>query len=148
MFGNDGPLLIAAAWLHDIGYAPEFRRTGFHHLDGARVMERSPGGSRLAALVANHSGGAWEAPLRGLSREMSAYPDEESPIRDALWTCDMTTGPTGKPVTFDTRLRDIVDRYGPEHSVARSILAAAGTIDEAITRTRGRARAWGLQPDF
>jgi hypothetical protein len=27
--------LVAAAWLHDIGYAPELAQTGFHPLDGA-----------------------------------------------------------------------------------------------------------------
>jgi HD superfamily phosphodiesterase len=27
--------LVAAAWLHDIGYAPDLAETGFHPLDGA-----------------------------------------------------------------------------------------------------------------
>lgn len=31
----DRDLLIAAAWLHDIGYAPELADTGFHPVDGA-----------------------------------------------------------------------------------------------------------------
>ncbi|MFI9342362.1 HD domain-containing protein [Streptomyces sp. NPDC052773] len=35
----DRDLLVAAAWLHDIGYAPELRDTGFHPLDGARHLE-------------------------------------------------------------------------------------------------------------
>ena len=83
-FGNDGPLLAASAWLHDIGYAPELQRSGFHHLDGAQAVERLKSDTRLAALIANHSGGALEAPLRGLEREMRAYPDEGGPIRDAL----------------------------------------------------------------
>jgi hypothetical protein len=30
----DRPVLIAAAWLHDIGYAPGLPETGFHPLDG------------------------------------------------------------------------------------------------------------------
>ncbi len=30
--------LVAAAWLHDIGYAPEVTDTGFHPLDGARYL--------------------------------------------------------------------------------------------------------------
>ena len=77
--GMTGPFL-----LHDIGYAPELQRSGFHHLDGAQAVERLKGEARLAALIANHSGGALEAPLRGLEREMRAYPDEGGPIRDAL----------------------------------------------------------------
>jgi len=32
--------LVAAAWLHDIGYAPELAETGFHPLDGARYLRR------------------------------------------------------------------------------------------------------------
>ncbi|MFC9908282.1 HD domain-containing protein [Streptomyces sp. NPDC127197] len=36
---GDRDLLVAAAWLHDIGYAPELRLTGFHPLDGARHLE-------------------------------------------------------------------------------------------------------------
>ena len=148
VFGNDGPLLAASAWLHDIGYAPELQRSGFHHLDGAQAVERLKGEARLAALIANHSGGALEAPLRGLEREMRAYPDEGGPIRDALWTCDMTTSPRGEPLDFEQRLRDIVDRYGPDHPVPRSILAAAEQIREAIDRTRDRAAAAGLSVDF
>ncbi len=30
--------LVAAAYLHDIGYAPELAITGFHPLDGARHL--------------------------------------------------------------------------------------------------------------
>jgi hypothetical protein len=147
-FGKDGPLLVASAWLHDISYAPELQRSGFHHLDGAQAVERLKGEARLAALIANHSGGALEAPLRGLEREMRAYPDEGGPIRDALWTCDMTTSPSGEPLDFEERLRDIVDRYGPDHPVPRSILAVAEQIREAIDRTRDRAAAAGVSVDL
>ena len=30
--------MTAAAWLHDIGYAPAVDDTGFHPLDGARYL--------------------------------------------------------------------------------------------------------------
>jgi hypothetical protein len=35
---EDRPYLVAAAYLHDIGYAPKLQRTGLHQLDGARYM--------------------------------------------------------------------------------------------------------------
>jgi HD superfamily phosphodiesterase len=35
---DDGELLVGAALLHDIGYAPELVGTGFHPLDGARCL--------------------------------------------------------------------------------------------------------------
>ena len=36
VLGADADLMEAAAWLHDIGYAPGLATTGLHQLDGAR----------------------------------------------------------------------------------------------------------------
>jgi len=74
---HDRPYLIAAAWLHDIGYAPSLAATAFHPLDGARYV-RSLGHERVARLIAYHSSARWEADALGLatnwppSREDSA----------------------------------------------------------------------------
>jgi hypothetical protein len=38
VLGADAELLEAAAWLHDIGYAPGLATTGLHALDGARYL--------------------------------------------------------------------------------------------------------------
>ena len=38
---HEAPLLVAAAWLHDIGYTPELRTTGFHPLDGGLYLRRT-----------------------------------------------------------------------------------------------------------
>ena len=35
-----GNLLVAAAWLHDIGYAPDLLDTGFHPIDGGRFLRK------------------------------------------------------------------------------------------------------------
>jgi HD superfamily phosphodiesterase len=35
---DDRCCLIAAAYLHDIGYAPALQQTGFHPTDGARYL--------------------------------------------------------------------------------------------------------------
>ncbi|MDQ3789875.1 MAG: HD domain-containing protein, partial [Actinomycetota bacterium] len=51
---EDQELLVASAWLHDIGYAPSLTGTGFHPIDGARHL-RSLGHERLARLIAWHS---------------------------------------------------------------------------------------------
>jgi hypothetical protein len=143
-FGSDGDTLVASAWLHDIGYAPELAGTGFHPLDGARLIT-AVGVLRIAALVANHSGAAIEARLRGLSDELDAFPDEGGPVRDALWTCDMTTGPAGDPVSFDARLAEIEERYGPQHPVPRAITAASADIRRAIRETDGKAKSAGIE---
>ena len=41
VLGENADLLQAAAWLHDIGYAPGLATTGLHQLDGARYLRES-----------------------------------------------------------------------------------------------------------
>ena len=42
-------VLVDAAWLHDIGYAPTVRRTGFHPLDGPDGSGNKPGHPRCTS---------------------------------------------------------------------------------------------------
>src|SRR5438034_220303 len=51
---EDRDVLLAAAYLHDLGCAPPLAETGLHPLDGARHL-RALGYGRLAGLVAYHS---------------------------------------------------------------------------------------------
>lgn len=147
-FGADGAMVIASAWLHDIGYAPSVKRTGFHPIDGAMRLDELGADARLSGLVANHSGAALEAELRVLQEEMRRYPDDADAVRDALWACDMTTSPVGEEVDFEERLREITERYGADHTVPRAIAAAGDEIRAAIRRTRGRVRAAGIEVSF
>jgi HD superfamily phosphodiesterase len=87
---EDRPYLVAAAYLHDIGYAPDLQRTGLHQLDGASYI-RSLGAERLARLVAHHSEARFEIQLRGFATELATYEREESSVSDALTYCDLTT---------------------------------------------------------
>src|SRR6186713_1361880 len=98
-FGEDRETLVAAAYLHDIGYAPELAKTGFHPLDGARFI-RERGHERLARLVAHHSGARIEAQLRGITDYMGEFPFDDSDLDLALTYCDLTTGPDGSRVTL------------------------------------------------
>ena len=53
VLGADADLLEAAAWLHDIGYAPSLVATGFHPLDGARYLrDTQHADAMLCRLVA------------------------------------------------------------------------------------------------
>lgn len=52
---DDAEVLVAAALLHDVGYAPEMARTQFHPLDGARYLTRASVPQRVVNLVAHHS---------------------------------------------------------------------------------------------
>src|SRR4051812_5947626 len=60
------PHLVAAAWLHDVGYAPKIVVTGFHSLDGARYLAAQGWPDVLVQLVAHHTGAWSEATERGL----------------------------------------------------------------------------------
>lgn len=142
--GTDAKLLVAAAWLHDIGYAPGLANADFHPLDGALLLERIGAGDRLVALVAHHSAARYGAWLRGLDRDYRRWPDEDTPVRDALWCADMLTGPTGCRMTFESRQAEIIARYGPGHSVSIAIARSAGRIGSMITVTAQRAAACGI----
>lgn len=136
---GDVELLMAGAWLHDIGYAGELAVTGFHPLDGARYLQAAGVPGRLTSLVARHSCAIVEARLRGLGGEVGGFPDESGPVRDALWYCDMTTSPDGRSVTLDERLHEIQRRYG-SGIVSAFTEEAWPYLRGAIERTEGRLR--------
>ena len=119
--GDQTGLLVAAAYLHDIGYAPELAHTGFHPLDGARFV-RDAGFPEAAMLVAHHTGGRNEAALRGINVFADEFPFEDSLTLRALTYCDLTTGPDGTRTTVSARIAEICERYGPDHVVSRGVL--------------------------
>ena len=136
---DEADLLVAAAWLHDIGYADPIAGTGFHPLDGARYLRDRGADPRLCRLVANHTAASFEAVGRGLSEPLAAeFPTEVSPVADALTYADMTTGPTGLTVTVRERLAEILIRYPPGHVVHESIRAATPTIHATMRRVQAR----------
>ena len=53
--------LVAAAWLHDIGYAPGLAVSGFHPADGARFVRSQGFPELVVSLVAFHTGAVIEA---------------------------------------------------------------------------------------
>ena len=72
VLGADADLLEAAAWLHDIGYAPGLALTGLHQLDGARYLrDAQHADALLCRLVAHHSCAIIEAGERGLADVLS-----------------------------------------------------------------------------
>ena len=134
---NERDELVAAAYLHDLGYAPGLVQTGLHPLDGARHL-RALGHERLAGLVAYHSGARAEAELRGLAAELAEFQDEASATSVALTYCDMTTGATGEPVTLAERLADIERRYGAGHVVTRSVRQARPELERCVQQVEAR----------
>ena len=141
---DDCQLLVSAAFLHDIGYAPELVDTGFHPLDGARYLRAADGPDRLVNLVAHHSCATLEAELRGLSNELAEFEDERTVLRDALWWADMTTTPDGGETTAVERVVEIQTRYGPDDVVSRFIRRAWDELNAAAERTQRRLAAAGI----
>jgi predicted hydrolase (HD superfamily) len=139
---QDHELLVAAALLHDIGYDPELEDTGFHPIDGARWIA-SEGHPRLAGLVAHHSRALYEAEERGLREALDEFPDEASPVSDALAYCDLTTGPRGQRITAVERMRDMEQRYGAESLVSRAVRAASADLLAMVERTESRLQGAG-----
>jgi hypothetical protein len=131
---NDRSYLIAAAYLHDIGYAPSLKKTGFHPLDGAYYVQ-SYGQDRLTSLVAYHSEAQCEAQLRGLSSELAHFLCEHSAVADALTFCDLTTNSVGQRVTFGERVTDILSRYGESDIVTQALRQAMPAWTHAIEQT-------------
>ena len=135
----DVDVLVAAAWLHDVGYAPDVAETGLHSLDGARWLVQNGWTEPVTELVANHSCALYEAAERGLADVLaSEFPRRRTPTADALWFADMTTGPLGQSMTVQERLQEIRRRYGPDDVVTRFWRRAEPELLEAVQRTERR----------
>jgi HD domain len=136
ILGRHADLLTAAAWLHDIGYAPALHHSGFHPLDGGRYLRDVQRANRMVCrLVAHHSCAMIEAAERGLAadliREFKPAPHH---LTDALIYCDMTAGPHGQPLAVEQRLAEIRTRYGPERVVTRALARSGPHLTAAVTR--------------
>jgi hypothetical protein len=136
--------LIAAAYVHDIGYAPALHKTGFHPIDGAYYL-RSQGQERLASLTAYHSEAQFAAQLRGLTSELAVFPHEQSIVADALTYCDLTTGSTGQPVSLQERINGILSRYDREDVVVQAMYQAMPTWARIVRRVQRTLRDRGIE---
>jgi hypothetical protein len=152
ILGEYTDLVTAAAWLHDIGYAPAIAHTDFHPLDGARYLrDVRRADMRLCRLVAHHTCAVIEAEERGLADVLLAEFQPEGPeLTDALTYCDMTTGPDGRPLSVEERLAEIRSRYGCGHVVDRSIKRATPRIKKSASAIRGRLLVYPITgvPEF
>lgn len=138
---DHAPVLLAAAWLHDIGYAPAVRDSGFHPLDGAQYLTACGWQPLVAGLVAHHSGARHVAHVRDLDQKISAYDDPASwqgPLADALTWADQTTGPDGREVDVHTRIADMLRRHGPDSPNARAHPLRGPELQRAVADTEDR----------
>jgi HD superfamily phosphodiesterase len=132
---SDSDALVAASWLHDLGYSPEIADTGFHPLDGARYLRAHDADELVVALVAHHSCAYVEAERRGMADQLAEFDRPTGPLADALAYCDMTCGPRGQALTFEQRIAEIFERYPPGSVVHESIAQAREELHGMVTRT-------------
>jgi putative nucleotidyltransferase with HDIG domain len=118
--------IVAAAWLHDIGYAPDLVDTGFHPIDGARHAQEQEFPPQVVNLIAHHTGAVFEAHERSLREELARYRFPVDVVEPAILSCaDLRTGPDGKPVDPADRIAEVLQRYPAEHPVHRAIAKSA-----------------------
>jgi hypothetical protein len=139
----EGEALMAAAWLHDIGYAEGLRDSGFHPLDGGLHLRRLGWPDRIAALVAHHSEARCVAEARGLSGRLDEFAREHSAVADALTYADQTVGPNGHVMGFEQRLEDMLRRHGPDSPNAAVHPRRAPLLRAAVQRVEQRLSVTG-----
>lgn len=135
---EDGSVLVAAAYLHDVGYGSQLVACGAHQIDGA-AMVRSQGAERIARLVAHHSEAKYELSMRGFGETLATYEEERSSVSDCLTYCDLTTAPDGQVVTVGQRLAEIEDRFSGG-LVVDALRRAKPALLAAVDRTEARLR--------
>jgi len=143
ILGSNAELLTAAAVLHDIGYSPSLRDSGFHSLDGARYLrDAQHADGMVCRLVAHHSCAIVEAEEYGLAAALAReFKPAPRSLADALIYCDMTTGPDGQRMTVEQRLADIRARYGPAHPVTHALRRSAPELIAATARVTRKLSA-------
>lgn len=131
---------IDAAYLHDIGYGHPV--TGFHPIDGARLL-RSLGYSAIVChLVAFHTAAVVEAEVRGI--DLAAFDEfrldgvaDLDRADDFMWWADLSTGPSGESFSVDERINEILTRYEPGSIVHTAISRSAPLLRAAVQRASG-----------
>jgi hypothetical protein len=70
---------------------------------------------------------------------------EFAPVRpelsDALTFCDITTTPTGEDTTVESRIAEVIHRYGGDHPVSRSVKEARPCLVAASQAVERRLAA-------
>lgn len=141
--------VVVAAWLHDIGYAPEIATTGFHALDGARALVDYDAPSEVVGLVAHHTGACYEAEERGLVEEWRRLPVAEPDSLDILTMIDLAVGPSGDAVLERHRVAEILRRYGDEDPVFQAVSRSRQELIASSLRGKrllGLPDVWPIVP--
>ena len=143
---DQAAFLVAAAWLHDIGYAPGLKETGFHPLDGARHLRATGWPPALCDLVAHHSGSRFVATVRRLDDRAQRVRLPGGPAHRRADRCRPDSRTERPP---DDRRRADPRHAGPPWSRLsdRTCPRPPWTVPvEAARRVASRLEAFGIAP--
>lgn len=135
------PVVVTAAWLHDIGYSPEVKDTGMHAIDGAAYLRERGWPAEVVGLVAHHTGAWSEAASRGLSQRLDAFTPPHEDHLDALTLCDLLVGPEGRRTSPALRVEEILRRYAPSHPVNEAVMRSRSELMARASRGWSRLSA-------
>ncbi|GAA2974620.1 HD-like signal output (HDOD) protein [Microbacterium terrae] len=138
--------IVAAAWLHDVGYAPALGTSGFHPVDGARFARDAGMPDLVVRLIAFHTGAEFEARQRGLLADLEEFAPPPADVLDIVTFADMTTSPTGEPIAAADRVAEILTRYEPNTPVHDAVSASAPDLLAAVDRVNKRLSRIGDHP--
>lgn len=143
MNAGDRESVVAAAWVHDCGYAPTLVHTRLHPVDGADYLTRQGFPKEVVALVAYHTGAAWEARERGLTEELARYRPPQTVLLNVLSCADLSAGPSGELVSPRHRIEEVLQRYGPHDPVHRALRASGPILITAAEQVLAAVAAGG-----
>lgn len=132
-----------AGLLHDVGKCSSLSQAPvLHHLTGASFLQ-SAGEPRLARLVANHSGGCYEAELAGQS--LAEFPVEPGLVADILAISDLVTEPDGSLISVLRRRENLRLRHGYTSDERSAIDWFLPDLLAGFDRVMGRLDSMGLR---
>lgn len=137
--------VVAAAWLHDIGYGERINIRGFHPLDGAVYLRTIDAPTEVVALVAWHTGASYEAEQRGLLGDLEKLPRPAAEDLDALTMVDLAISPSGEPTLDLDRIAEILTRYEENDAVHQAVKASMPHLLRSSARAKARL---GLPQDW
>lgn len=137
---GDDPV-VAAAWLHDVGYGSTATRTGLHALDGAVFLLGQGVDPLVISLVAFHTGSEFEAEERGLDDDLNAFARPPQNLLDTLILSDLTVTPSGRDTGVAARIAEIVERYHEDDPVHRAVRRSSDYLRACCARAASRTSA-------
>lgn len=138
-------LLVAAAYLHDIGSSAAIAESDCAALEGARHL-RLQGLHELSRLVAHHTPARTFAISSAQLRDLARYPDPPTPVADALTYSILTSGRRPFGPAGDEQFEEISRWREPMAADLRSAIGSRIDTNAPVARAVRRANSNSWHP--